>query len=163
MRAAFVAATNDLTGLLLGGPGRWQWAKLHTREFPSLAQAAAVGESAHPATTDPPGYGPNPAPSDPLGYGPISASGDLWTVDAAEGGMDSEIGPSWRMIVAWSGGGRPLAQGIYPGGQSENPASPWYADLVGAWWSGSYLPMPVAGASTASSRPAGAINWELRP
>ena len=163
MRAAFVAATNQLYGLLGGGPGRWQWGKLHTREFPSLAQAAAVGGSAHPATTDLPGYGPNLATPDPLGYGPVPASGDLWTVDAAEGGMDSEIGPSWRMIAAWSRGGRLLAKGIYPGGQSENPASPWYADLVGGWWSGNYLPMPAAGAYPASERSFGAIRWELRP
>jgi penicillin amidase len=163
MRAAFVAATNQLYGLLGGGPGRWQWGKLHTREFPSLAQAAAVSASAHPATTQLPGYGPNPPTPDPLGYGPISASGDLWTVDAAEGGLDSEIGPSWRMIAAWPGGGRLVAEGIYPGGQSENPASPWYADLVGNWWAGKYLPMPAAGASPALPRPAGAISWELRP
>lgn len=167
MRAAFVAATNQLYGLLGGGPGRWQWGKLHTREFPSLAQAAAVGNSSHQATADSLGYGPNPSPDsatpDSLGYGPRSASGDLWTVDAAEGGMDSEIGPSWRMIAAWSRGGRLLAEGIYPGGQSENPASPWYADLVGDWWSGKYLPMPAAGASAASVGPGGAVVWELRP
>jgi len=163
MRAAFVAATSQLHGLLGGGPGRWQWGKLHTREFPSLAQAAAVGDSAHRATTDLPGYSPNLATPDPLGYGPASAGGDLWTVDAAEGGMDSEIGPSWRMIAAWPRGGRLLAEGIYPGGQSENPASPWYADLVGGWWSGNYLPMPAAGAYPAPGRPAGAITWELRP
>lgn len=77
--------------------------------------------------------------------------------------MDSEIGPSWRMIAAWSGRGRLLAEGIYPGGQSENPASPWYTDLVADWWSGTYLPMPAAGAPAASTRSGGAIRWELRP
>ena len=33
----------------------------------------------------------------------------------------------------------------YPGGQSENPASPWYANLVPLWWDGEYLPVPVPG------------------
>ena len=30
----------------------------------------------------------------------------------------------------------PFAEAIYPGGQSEDPASPWYANLVGDWWAG---------------------------
>jgi penicillin amidase len=166
MRAAFVSAVSQLNGLLGGGPGRWQWGKLHTREFPSLAQAAAVGDgtnSASLASLASLGYGQAPASPDSLGYGPVSAGGDLWTVDAAEGGMDSEIGPSWRMIAAWSGSSLPIAEGVYPGGQSENPASPWYTDLVGDWWSGNYLPMPAAGAAAAPPRIAGTIDWELRP
>ena len=162
MRAAFVSAQPAL-GLLGEGPGRWQWGKLHTREFPSLIQAATVVGSLNPAKSDSLAYSPNLASPDSLGYGPMSAGGDVWTVDTAEGGMDSEIGPSWRMIAAWSRGGRPFAEGIYPGGQSENPASPWYTDLVGAWWSGNYLPMPAAGAPAVSTRSADSIHWELRP
>ena len=163
MRAAFVSAVSQLYGLLGDGPGRWPWGKLHTREFPSLTQAAAAGEIADPATPGSLAYGPSSPSPDSLGYGPRPAGGDLWTADAAEGGMDSEIGPSWRMIAAWSGHGRLLAEGVYPGGQSENPASPWYTDLVGDWWSGIYLPMPAAGAPAASTRSAGSIRWELRP
>ena len=37
------------------------------------------------------------------------------------------------------------AVGVYPGGQSENPASPWYQNLIGAWWNGEYLAIPVPG------------------
>jgi len=135
MVRAFLSAVNQLSVLLGGGPGRWQWGKLHTRQFPSLTQAVA------------------------LGYGPRSASGDIWTVDAAEGGMTSDIGPSWRMIAGWSGSGRPVAEAMYPGGQSEDPASPWYANLVGDWWDGTYLPMPVAGPGPTN----GTAVWELRP
>jgi penicillin G amidase len=165
MRAAFTGAVSQLYGLLGDGPGRWQWGKLHTREFPSLIQAAAVGDSANPASSESLGYGPSPNPASPdsLGYGPRSAGGDLWTVDAAEGGMDSEIGPSWRMIASWSRSGGLTAEGIYPGGQSENPASPWYTDLVADWWSGRYLPMPATGAPTASTGSAGSVRWELQP
>jgi len=165
MRAAFVAAVSQLYGLLGEGPGRWQWGKLHTREFPSLIQAATASGSTNPGISDSVGYGPSPnqASPDSLGYGPRSAGGDLWTVDAAEGGMDSEIGPSWRMIADWSRGGQLTAEGIYPGGQSENPASPWYSDLVAGWWSGNYLPMPTAAAPAASTGPPGSIRWELRP
>jgi penicillin amidase len=39
------------------------------------------------------------------------------------------------------------AVGVYPGGQSENPASPWYDNLVPLWWNGQYLPMPASGSA----------------
>lgn len=41
-------------------------------------------------------------------------------------------GPSWRMIVALGKEG-PTAYGIYPGGQSGNPASPYYDNMVNSW------------------------------
>jgi penicillin G amidase len=121
MRSAFAATVRQLVGTLHESPDGWTWGALHTRQFPSLTGATA------------------------LGYGPRSAGGDLWTVNAAEGGLASAIGPSWRMIVQWSAGAEPVAAGIYPGGQSENPASPWYSNLVADWWAGRYLPMPSAG------------------
>jgi penicillin amidase len=135
MVRAFLSSVQQLSALLGGGPGRWQWGQLHTRQFPSITQAAA------------------------LGYGPRPASGDIWTVDAAEGEMRSDIGPSWRMVAGWSRSGKPVAEAIYPGGQSEDPASPWYANLIGDWWAGRYVPMPAA----APSRVSGRAVWELRP
>ncbi len=50
------------------------------------------------------------------------------------------------------------AEGVYPGGQSENPASPWYADQIADWWNGRYLPMPPA-----TGYATGPIRWDLRP
>ncbi len=134
MRDAFAVAVAHLQAVLGGAPSGWAWGRLHSRKFPSLIRAAA------------------------LGYGPRTAGGDYWTVDAADGGLVATAGPSWRMIVSWTGRGRIAAEGIYPGGQSENPASPWYANLVADWWNGQYLPMPSAGGSVA-----GAIRWTLRP
>jgi penicillin amidase len=58
------------------------------------------------------------------------------------------------MIVTLSAAGV-SARGVYPGGQSENPASPWYENLVPLWWDGQYLPVPVPG------RPAGSLTWRL--
>jgi len=58
------------------------------------------------------------------------------------------------MIVTLSGAGV-SAEGVYPGGQSENPASPWYDNLVPLWWDGRYLPVPGPG------RPAGSLTWTL--
>jgi len=133
MRAAFATAVAHLSARLGATPSRWTWGRLHSRQFPSLTQA------------------------DALGYGPRAAGADPFTVDAADGGLVASQGPSWRMIAAWTGAGSGTAQGIYPGGQSENPASPWYEDQVADWWNGRYLPMPPAGSSP------GVIRWALRP
>ena len=46
-------------------------------------------------------------------------------------------GPSWRMIVEMSD--PPKALGVYPGGQSGNPGSKYYDDLVDIWAAGEYL------------------------
>jgi acyl-homoserine lactone acylase PvdQ len=85
-------------------------------------------------------------------HDPASAA---FTEDAADGGLNASAGPSWRMVVALSASGV-SAQGVYPGGQSENPASPWYANLVPLWWDGKYPPVPVPGP------PAGRTVWSLR-
>jgi penicillin G amidase len=134
MRAAFATAVTHLAAKLGGAPSSWAWDRLHSRQFPSLTQAAA------------------------LGYGPRPSSGDRWTVDAADGGLVSHQGPSWRMIIRWTGRGRSTGEGVYPGGQSENPASPWYEDQVDDWWSGRYLPVPPA-----TGFASGPIRWTLRP
>jgi penicillin amidase len=134
MRAAFATAVGHLAATLHGAPSTWAWGRLHTRQFPSVTQAAA------------------------LGYGPRASGGDPWTIDAADGGLVSHSGPSWRMIVAWTGHGTATGEGVYPGGQSENPASPWYEDQMADWWNGRYLPMPPAGGSAG-----GVTEWTLSP
>jgi penicillin amidase len=134
MRLAFGAAVAHLAARLGGTPGTWAWGRLHTRRFPSVTQA--------------PG----------LGYGPRASGGDAWTINAADGGLESHSGPSWRMIVAWTGRGSATAEGVYPGGQSENPASGWYSDQMADWWDGRYLPMPPAAGYTA-----GPVRWRLSP
>ena len=134
MRLAFGAAVAHLAARLGGTPGTWAWGRLHTRRFPSVTQA--------------PG----------LGYGPRASGGDAWTINAADGGLESHSGPSWRMIVAWTGRGTATAEGVYPGGQSENPASGWYSDQMADWWDGRYLAMPPAVGYTV-----GPIRWRLSP
>jgi len=152
--AAFKQAVSHLSTVYGGSPSSWTYDREHSRSFPSVEGANG------------------------LGYGPRSAGGDPFTEDAADGGLTASTGPSWRMIVAFgapasaaappaapassgiSGASAPAipeisAYGVYPGGQSENPASPWYTNLVPLWWNGQYLPLPVAGA------PAGSITWSL--
>ena len=48
-------------------------------------------------------------------------------------------GPSWRMVVSM--GDRIQAEGIYPGGQSGNPSSPFYDNGVDEWVEGNYFPL----------------------
>ena len=133
MRAAFATAVAHLDATLHGAPSSWAWGRIHSRQFPSVTQA------------------------DALGYGPRASGSDAWTVNAADGGLVSHQGPSWRMIVAWAGHGTATGEGVYPGGQSENPASPWYEDQMADWWDGRYLAMPPGG------YPAGQVRWSLRP
>ena len=128
--AAFKKTVAHLDTKLGGAPATWTWGKLHTREFPSITGA------------------------DGLGYGPRPAGGDPFTEDAADGGLNAETGPSWRMIASLSSAGV-QAQGVYPGGQSENPASPWYQNLIPLWWDGKYLPVPVPGDTS------GLTTWRL--
>jgi penicillin amidase len=134
MRAVFAAAVRQLSAKLGRSPRTWAWDRLHSTGIPSETGAAA------------------------LGYGPAPSGGDLWTVDAASGYPVSTQGPSWRMLVRWAGHGQAVAEFAFPGGQSENPASPWYDNLIADWWHDEYLTMPPA-----DGRSAGPIRWWLRP
>jgi len=62
-------------------------------------------------------------------------------------------------MVATLGPGGVTAEGVYPGGQSENPASPWYSNLVPLWWNGQYLPVPAPGSVAGSA--SGGVTWSL--
>lgn len=62
----------------------------------------------------------------------IPIGGDRNTVNAAA----KNHGPSWRMIVELST--PPKALGIYPGGQSGNPGSKYYDNMIDDWAAGRY-------------------------
>ena len=49
-------------------------------------------------------------------------------------------GPSWRMIVSLENTGIKM-WGIYPGGQSGNPGSVFYSNMIDYWVTGQYFPM----------------------
>jgi penicillin G amidase len=134
MRSAFATAVAQLSANLGASPASWTWGRLHSTQIPSLTGAAA------------------------LGYGPRPAGGDQFTVNAADGYPVSSQGPSWRMIVDWTGHGQATAEDVYPGGQSENPGSPWYSDLIANWWDGRYETMPPDGGNLA-----GYAHWSLLP
>jgi penicillin G amidase len=135
MRQSFHEAVGSLSARLGADPKAWSWGLLHSRQFPSILRVPE------------------------LGYGPFPSGGDIWTVDAADSadGYLSTAGPSWRFIMDW---GTRQGFGVYPGGQSENPLSPWYANFITAWWNGAYYPMqdfPTVDRSPQS------VEWELEP
>jgi penicillin G amidase len=134
MRAAFGEAVSQLRSKLGDAPATWQWGRLHTREIPALTGSAG------------------------LGYGPEPAGGDYWTVNSADGAMNSSFGPSWRMVVDWTDLKTATATAIYPGGQSENPASPWYQTFIADWWNGRLRAMPMPG-----DQPRSTVVWTLQP
>jgi penicillin amidase len=122
-RAAFKQTISVLTKQLGADPGTWTWGRVHQRVLENLADVSGLN------------YGPTPDRGD--GNTPLAA-----------GGFPSTHGPSWRMVVDW---GAHTFQAIYPGGQSENPASGWYTDRAAAWFAGRLNPMlgadsPAAGA-----------------
>ena len=74
--------------------------------------------------------------------GPFSKGGDFNTPNDASGVGPNNYptgGQSWEMVVNMSNVSRSF--GIYPGGESENPASPLYANYVNGWIDGTYLPL----------------------
>ena len=134
MRAAFHNAVAALATQLGPSPSTWTWGRVHTREFANLAQIPS------------------------LGYGPRPASGGPWTVNAATSGeFDATHGPSWRFVMDWSTG---QSWGVYPGGQSENPLSPWYENQIPAWWDGTYYPMLDAAQAQSAT---GTHTWTIQP
>ncbi len=64
---------------------------------------------------------------------------DVGGFGEAPNAIKEDHGPSWRMVVAL---GEPVeAYGVYPGGQSGNPGSPYYQSMVQQWAKGEYNPL----------------------
>ena len=106
-------------------PQRWLWGKLHQikNEHP-LARVPVLGRSWR--------------------TGPIPAGGDGFTVNQAQTTphfppREVEIIASCRMILDVGAWDNSLA--ALPGGESGNPASPYYADGLTDWRGGRYHPM----------------------
>ncbi|MBL0310892.1 MAG: penicillin acylase family protein [Bacteroidetes bacterium] len=62
----------------------------------------------------------------------VYSGGNIGTINAT----NSAHGPSWRMIVDEA---TMKAYVVYPGGQSGNPGSPYYDNMVNAWAKGEYF------------------------
>jgi len=131
MKQAFHTTISLMTTRLGKDPKTWNWGRIHQRTLQNLALISG------------------------LDYGPVPERGDAYTPLAAPD-FPSTHGPSWRMVIDW---GSQSFSGVYPGGQSENPASEWYTDRAQTWLDGHYFPMLDA---TRASTAMGAVTWTLQ-
>jgi penicillin G amidase len=70
-------------------------------------------------------------------------------------------GPSWRMVVQM--GKEIEAYGVYPGGQSGNPYSKYYASFLNDWVEGKYYKLQFL-AATESNKPSSfPYSWSVQP
>src|SRR5258707_1292219 len=105
----------------------------------------------------------SPAQLPVFGYGRSAGASSPWMAESQSGAVAPYLGgqgdQGWRVIIRLRAGhGGIDAKGIYSGGQSENPASPWHGNLTARWRSGRYLQQPPAGTAAV-----GRIRWELLP
>ena len=109
-------ALKDLAGS--GGPDMedWKWGRMHR-----LSLRHPLGVQA-------------------LGRGPIPRPGDANTVNAAGGGMVQTSGASYRQILDLADWDRSVMTNLP--GESGDPESPHYSDLIADWAAGKYHPMP---------------------
>jgi penicillin amidase len=85
----------------------WQWSRIKATEIRHLSRSLK-----------------------PFNAPPLTTGGGSSIVNATT----KRKGPSWRMVVEL--GPTPRAYGIYPGGQSGNPGSPYYLNLLKKWEKG---------------------------
>lgn len=51
------------------------------------------------------------------------------------------FGPSWRMVISLED--KVKGYGVFPGGQSGNPTSKYYKNMIDAWLEGKYYPLHI--------------------
>lgn len=82
---------------------KWTWANFHPTKFEHLAKIPGLGSDEFPAAG----------------------------VDTSILANQGHHGPVWKQVVAL--GQKPRAWGIYPGGQSGDPTSPYYDNFLEPW------------------------------
>jgi len=75
--------------------------------------------------------------------------------------MRPNYGPSWRMVVQM--GKEIEAYGIYPGGQSGNPGSKYYADYLQQWVEGKYQKLVFLPNKAEQNNTNIKYKWEIKP
>ncbi|RTQ53683.1 penicillin acylase family protein [Hymenobacter gummosus] len=96
-------ATDSLTRKFGPLGPKWAWANQKSTDIMHLARLAGFGHM------------------------DVDCGGGAAIVNATS----ERNGPSWRMVVAL--GPQPRAYGVFPGGQSGNPGSRYYDDLLETW------------------------------
>lgn len=104
---SFNASLDTLTARKGAMSPEWQWSRVKGAEIRHLSRSIK-----------------------PFNAPPLTTGGGSSIVNA----ITKRKGPSWRMVVEL--GPTPRAYGIYPGGQSGNPGSPYYLNLLEKWEKG---------------------------
>lgn len=105
-------AVQKLEERLGDDPQQWQWYRYNKVQIRHIAQIPGMG------------------------FKDIKNSGSALSVNAIRA---PSHGPSWRMVVKM--GPEVQGYGIYPGGQSGNPGSPWYDNMLPHWIDGKLAPI----------------------
>lgn len=113
IRQAFRATVEDLRTRSQNDLARLHWDKVNILHIGSLFEIPTLAREGQPTV------------------------GDSFTVNPGGGGGPFGAGASWRMIVDLADPSRSV--GVYPGGQSEDPRSPHYEDLMPLWARGDYV------------------------
>jgi penicillin G amidase len=120
---ALHSAVDQLTHMQGPDPAKWSWGKLHGVRFRHPLDRLSGAEAL-------------------MNLGPVERPGDGYTVNATgypEGTYEQGWGASYREILDLSDWNDSLA--INAPGQSGQPVSPHYADLLPLWSQGKYFPL----------------------
>lgn len=123
LRQTFASAVPKVKSLLPGDSNHWTWGKLHTVTF------------RHPLSTMGPAY------AKAFNLGPVARPGDGVTPNAAShnGKYQQIAGASYRHVLDLADWDRGWATSTP--GQSGQPGSPHYGDLLPLWEKGEYFPL----------------------
>jgi len=123
LRKSLDEAWSEMQGLQGPDPAKWSWGQLHKVRFrhplDQISDAAVI--------------------MDP---GPVARPGDEYTVNATgypAGSFDQVSGASYREILDLSDWDHSVAVNVP--GQSGQPGSPHYSDLLPLWSEGKYFPL----------------------
>ena len=103
---SFKQACSELTKKHGSIGENWQWAKVKNTNIPHLAKIKGLGSPV------------------------LFIGGAKNTINA----LAESNGPSWRMVIEL--GKTPKGYGVYPGGQSGNPGSKYYDNMINTWAAG---------------------------
>lgn len=153
--AAFHLTVKKLNDAIGPDFATWQFGKHNLRQFPSLL--AVDGFAAGPYQSGSDGRTINsgvPVTSSEATGGSALINGTE-TVDTHQWTVIT-TGASWRFVTDLGTG---TAKAILPGGDSENPISPWYDNGIPLWLKGDLLPV----LENAAADKAASIRWRLTP